>query len=219
VGVKVIPGVELSTGLFDREIHILGYFIDFENENLKKFLIALRYARMTRLVEMISKLNDMGSKITLNTIMHDLSEDISVGRPHVAKALVNEGFVRTRAEAFMKYIGDDKPAYVKKPVPNAKQAIDLISSIGGLSFVAHPGKMVRGEMLDELLRYGLDGIEVIHPSHSSEDVEYFSNVASQNFLLVSGGSDFHGVTDREYGNMGNYIIPSYNIINMRRRLF
>lgn len=119
----------------------------------------------------------------------------------------------------MKYIGDGKPAFVKKPVPNAKEAIQLISSIGGLSFVAHPGKMVRGEMLDELLKYGLDGVEVIHPSHGREDIEYFSSIASDNFLLVSGGSDFHGIYDREYGNMGNYVIPSYNIVNMRRRLF
>lgn len=219
VGVKVIPGVELSTGLFDREVHILGYFIDFKNERLLKFLTALRYARINRLHEMISKLNDLGSKITIESITADLTDDISVGRPHVAKALVNEGFVKTRAEAFMRYIGDNKPAFVKKPVPNAKEAIELISSIGGLSFVAHPGKIVRGELLDELLSYGLDGIEVIHPSHGSEDIEYFSSIASQNFMLVSGGSDFHGIYDREYGNMGNYVIPSYNIVNMRRRLF
>ncbi|MCB0723643.1 MAG: PHP domain-containing protein [Ignavibacteriae bacterium] len=219
VGIKVIPGVELSTGLMDKEVHILGYFIDHKSENLLKFLTSLRYARITRLQHMISKLNDMGSKITIDSITADLSEDISVGRPHVAKALVKEGFVKTRAEAFMKYIGDGKPAFVKKPVPNAKEAIQLISSIGGLSFVAHPGKMVRGEMLDELLKYGLDGVEVIHPSHGREDIEYFSSIASDNFLLVSGGSDFHGIYDREYGNMGNYVIPSYNIVNMRRRLF
>lgn len=219
VGVKVIPGVELSTGLFEREVHILGYFIDYKNEKLLKFLTALRYARINRLHEMISKLNDLGSKITMESITADLSDDISVGRPHVAKALVNEGFVKTRAEAFMKYIGDNKPAFVKKPVPNAKEAIELISSIGGLSFVAHPGKIVRGELLDELLSYGLDGIEIIHPSHGREDIEYFSSIASQNFMLVSGGSDFHGITDREYGNMGNYVLPSYNIVNMRRRLF
>ncbi|MCB0722719.1 MAG: PHP domain-containing protein [Ignavibacteriae bacterium] len=219
VGIKVIPGVELSTGLMDKEVHILGYFIDHKSENLLKFLTSLRYARITRLQHMISKLNDMGSRITIDSITADLSEDISVGRPHVAKALVKEGFVKTRAEAFMKYIGDGKPAFVKKPVPNAKEAIQLISSIGGLSFVAHPGKMVRGEMLDELLKYGLDGVEVIHPSHGREDIEYFSTIASDNFLLVSGGSDFHGIYDREYGNMGNYVIPSYNIVNMRRRLF
>ena len=219
VGIKVIPGVELSTGLMDKEVHILGYFIDHKSENLLKFLTSLRYARITRLQHMISKLNDMGSRITIDSITADLSEDISVGRPHVAKALVKEGFVKTRAEAFMKYIGDGKPAFVKKPVPNAKEAIQLISSIGGLSFVAHPGKMVRGEMLDELLKYGLDGVEVIHPSHGREDIEYFSSIASDNFLLVSGGSDFHGIYDREYGNMGNYVIPSYNIVNMRRRLF
>lgn len=219
VGVKVIPGVELSSTHRDREVHILGYFIDYENEKLLKFLTTLRYARITRLEKMISKLNDLGSKITMEDIMVDLTEDISVGRPHIAKALVREGFVKSTAEAFIKYIGDNKLAYVKKPAPPAAEAIKLISEIGGLSFIAHPGKIVRGEMLDELLKEGLDGIEVIHPSHTSEDVEYFSAIASQNFLLVSGGSDFHGLNQKEYGYFGNYIVPSHYILNMRRRLF
>lgn len=219
VGVKVIPGVELSSTLQDREVHILGYFIDYENKELLKFLTALRYTRVNRLAKMIKKLNELGSSITMEDITEDLSEDISIGRPHIAKALVRERFVRTRMEAFMKYIGDGKPAFVPKPAPPAKDVIKLINKIGGLSFIAHPGRFVRGEMLDELLSYGLDGIEVIHPSHSREDVEYFSNIASQNFLLVSGGSDFHGIYDKEYGAMKNYIVPPHFILNMRRRLF
>ncbi len=219
VGVKVIPGIELSSTLQDREVHILGYFIDHENKELLKFLTALRYTRINRLAKMIIKLNELGSRITMDDITEDLSEDISIGRPHIAKALVLEKFVKTRAEAFMKYIGDGKPAFVQKPAPHAKEVIKLINKIGGLSFIAHPGRIVRGEMLDELLSYGLDGIEVIHPSHSRDDIEYFSNIASQNFLLVSGGSDFHGIYDKEYGAMKNYIIPSHFILNMRRRLF
>ena len=218
VGVNVIPGVELSAFINDIEVHILGYFINHEDPALLKFLTALRYARINRLEKMIQKLNDMGSKIKMEEVVNDLSNDISIGRPHIAAALVKENFAASYGEAFYKYIGDGKPACVQKPVPHVSEVIKLISSIGGLSFIAHPGKTVRDELLSEIIKLGIDGIEVIHPSHSAEDIRYFSSIASEYYLLESGGSDFHGLYKKDFSNLGSYFISPNSIVNMRRRL-
>jgi predicted metal-dependent phosphoesterase TrpH len=218
-GIEVIPGVELSADLNGREIHILGYFIDYKNTALREYLSKIREERLKRIEQMVTRLNNLGSKVTMEDVVKGLSSNISIGRPHIAKALVEQKFVRSYAEAFIKYIGDNKPAFVKKPNPPAREVVELISSIGGLSFLAHPGKIIRDEQLYEVISYGIDGIETIHPSHTKHDEKYFAEVAAQNFLLVSGGSDFHGIFSVDYENFGKYVIPAGSLMNMRRRLF
>lgn len=218
-GVQVIPGVEISADLNGQEIHILGYFIDYKNQKFLDFLSAIRLGRIQRNEQIVQKLNDLGSKIEFNSILEKVSAETSIGRPHIAVELSEEGFVNSYYEAFFKYIGDGKPAYVKKPSPLSKDVIKLISELGGLSFIAHPSKMVRNECLLELIKDGIDGIEVIHPSHSKEDIDYFNTIASENFLLTSGGSDFHGGPKNDHKNFGNFSVTMNEIVNMRRRLF
>lgn len=218
-GVQIIPGVELSADIDGQEIHILGYFIDYKNEKLKDFLVSLRKNRILRNEKIVSKLNDLGSNIKFNSIIGKAGTETSIGRPHIAMELNEEGFVNSYFEAFMKYIGDGKPAYIKKPNPSVKEVLKIISETGGLSFIAHPGKFVRDELLLELIRQGLDGIETIHPSHSKDDIKYFTSIASENFLLTSGGSDFHGGIKNDQKNFGNYYVSLNEVINMKRRLF
>lgn len=217
--VQIIPGVEFSADFNDREIHILGYFIDYNNKRLLEFLNTLRKKRFTRIKQIIEKLNELGCKIDVNFVIEKLNNSISIGRPHIAMKLVKEGFVNSYNEAFAKYLGDDKPAYVRKPNPDAGEIIKLISETGGLSFLAHPGKNLRDEFLLEIIKEGIDGIETIHPSHSEQDMEYFNNVASEYFLLTSGGSDFHGGMKNDQKNFGKYFITNNELINMKRRLF
>lgn len=219
MGIQVIPGVEISADLNGHEIHILGYFIDYKDQKFLEFLSTLREKRIQRNEKIVQKLNDLGSKIEFNSILDKVGSNTSVGRPHIALELNKEGFVNSYYEAFFKYIGDGKPAYVKKSNPLSKDVIRIISELGGLSFIAHPAKIVRNEMLLELIRDGIDGIEVIHPAHSKEDVEFFISVAAEHFLLTSGGSDFHGGIKNDHKNFGNFSISQDEIINMKRRLF
>lgn len=217
--VQVIPGVEISADVNGQEIHILGYFIDHRNKMFGEFLENTRRLRQERNVKIVEKLNSLGSKISFETITENAGEHISVGRPHIAIELNKEGFVNSYYDAFHKYIGDGKPAYVKKPNPTVKEVVNLISEIGGLSFIAHPGKIVRDDVLLKIIEDGIDGIETIHPSHSKDDVEYFTGAAAEHFLLTSGGSDFHGGVKNDGRNFGKFYVSSTEVTNMKRRLF
>ncbi|MEP7146678.1 MAG: PHP domain-containing protein [bacterium] len=219
IGIQVIPGVEISSDLDEQEIHILGYFVDHTNNSFLDFLTASRRLRIIRNEKIVEILNTLGSKIKINSILEKTGADTSIGRPHIAIELNEEGFVSSYYDAFVKYIGDGKPAYVKKPNPKAIDVIKLISDVGGLSFIAHPGKMMRGELLLKLINEGLDGIEVIHPSHSREDVDYYNSMAAEHFLLTSGGSDFHGGVKNDGKNFGKFYVSMTEVINMKRRLF
>lgn len=218
-GIQVIPGVEISADLDDQEVHILGYFIDYKNQKMLEFLSASRELRINRNEKIVRKLNEMGSNINFNDIRVKAGAKTSIGRPHIAMELNEEGFVNSYYDAFIKYIGDGKPAFVKKPNPKSAEVIKIISEMGGLSFIAHPGKLVRDGLLMRLIQEGLDGIEIIHPSHSKEDIEYFSAMAAEHFLLTSGGSDYHGEVKNDGKNFGKFCITQEEIINMKRRLF
>ena len=219
LGIQVIPGVEISADIDDQEVHILGYFMDFRNKKFLDFLSASRKLRLKRNEKIVEKLNTMGSSINFDSIKIKAGVNTSIGRPHIAMELNEEGFVNSYYDAFIKYIGDGKPAFVKKPNPKSSEVINIISESGGLSFIAHPGRLVRDEMLLRLIQEGLDGIEVIHPSHTKEDIEYFSKTAAECFLLTSGGSDFHGRIKNDGKNFGKYFVSMNEVINMKRRLF
>lgn len=218
-GIEVIPGVELSTCVDEKEVHLLAYFIDYTDQKFLDFLAYMKYERLRRVEKIIKKLNESGSKINLNSVINGLGKNVSVGRPHIAKALIKEGFVHSYGEAFQKYIGDNKVAYVKKNNPSYQDTIKLVNQIGGLTFIAHPGKYIRDYLLLDLIEAGLDGIEIYHPSHSPADIKYFTFMTSEHFLLQSGGSDFHGLNKSDFDNFGKYYITLEELKNMKRRLF
>ncbi|HRI86092.1 MAG TPA: PHP domain-containing protein [Ignavibacteria bacterium] len=218
-GIKVIPGVEISADIEEQEIHILGYFLDYKNPALTEFLKKSRQKRLERNAKIVYKLNELGSKINFEDILKKVGTGSSLGRPHIAMELHDEGFVKTYYEAFYKYIGDDKTAFVRKSNPDTKEVIDLISQCKGLSFIAHPGKLIRDDLLMKLIEQGIDGIELVHPSHDKESMSYFNKIISEKFLLSSGGSDFHGGIKNDSGSLGKFVISETEIINMKRRLF
>ena len=218
-GIQVIPGVEVSTDFEGIEVHLLGYFFDYNNTHLKDFLNDIRLMRRKRNELIVSKLNEMGSKISFVSIESKVSSQTTIGRPHIANELNEEGFVNSYYDAFIKYIGDGKPAYVKKTNPDIREAVEQISEAGGLSFIAHPGKALRDDTLIRLINKGIDGLEVIHPSHSDDDIEYFTGIAADYFLLICGGSDFHGGSKNDGKNFGKYSVTPVEVANMKRRLF
>ncbi len=211
--IAIIPGLELSTEFKDREIHILGYFINIYNKGLKQLLDDTREGRVNRAKEIIAKLNSLGINIYYEEVME---EGISIGRPHIAKTLVSKGYANSTKEAFQQYLIKGKPAYVTRYKVNYKDALKLIINSNGVPILAHPGEIYKGIYNEELIRefkvYGLKGIEVFHPSHSLKQTNDYYNLAKKYSLLITGGSDCHGSLSETEAIIGTYGIDE-NLTN------
>jgi 3',5'-nucleoside bisphosphate phosphatase len=217
-GIEVIPGVELSVAMNDKDIHLLAYLFDYTNQKLLDYLAFFRYERLKRAERIVQKLNNINIPLKLDAVL-DQAGIGSVGRPHIASALLEEGLTDTYHEAFMKYIGVGAPAYEKKYQLSPQETIELISQAGGLTFLAHPGKYTTDVELSSLIKSGLDGIEVVHPSHNEARQEFYRGVIHQYFLLECGGSDFHGGKKNDDDTLGAYTVPLNIVEDMRSRLF
>jgi len=204
-GVKVIPGVELTAEHEGIEVHILGYFIDYKDKSLKESLVDVGRSRERRIYDMIDKLKEAGISISPEAVFK-LSKEGSIGRPHLAKALVNEGFVESVNEAFGKYLGDKAPCYVSKFNLTPEQAIKIIRKAKGVAVYAHPKVVKKDELIPGFIKAGLRGIEAYHSDHSSKDAKYYEELARKNGLIVTGGSDFHGAIKKEV-SIGKFNIP------------
>jgi predicted metal-dependent phosphoesterase TrpH len=215
-GIEVIPGLEISSDIKDREVHILGYFFDPNNYELGEYLKFFRAERVKRAGRITDKLKELGFEIELEDIM-EVAKNSAVGRPHIAKAMVKKGLVSNYFEAFSKYIGNGGPAYERKVHVSPRSAFKIISDAGGLSFIAHPGNLPDVIMV-ELIEAGLDGIEVIHPSHLPHQIKHYRGIVNEYFLLESGGSDFHGGDRNDYSNLGKYTIGISKVEAMRKQL-
>lgn len=215
-GIEVIPGLELSTDIEDKEIHLLAYFIDYENDELIKYLKFFREERLYRAKRIIQKLRNLGLNITIDDVL-DRAKKSAIGRPHIAYTLVDLGLVSNYTEAFEKYIGYNGPAYEKKIHISPHSALKLINEVRGLSFIAHPGFM-KDTILLSIIKAGIDGIEVYHPSHNENQVKFYKGIVNQYCLLEVGGSDFHGGKKNDDDNLGKYFISQNHIDAMRKML-
>jgi predicted metal-dependent phosphoesterase TrpH len=208
LGVRVICGCEFSTRAPWGELHLLGYFLDPAHEGLQSFLVETRAARRRRGEQMVSKLQALGIEIDLA----DLEEQVgagAVGRPHVARALVERGASADINEAFERYLGRGRIAYVEKPLPSLVRVTELVHEVGGLAVAAHLGDHGTEGQIREFKVQGLDGVEVRHPSHSPATEARLTRIAEKLGLGMSGGSDWHG--DSEFGDshapLGGLAIP------------
>jgi 3',5'-nucleoside bisphosphate phosphatase len=216
-GINLISGIELNATLNGREIHILGYFIDTANSELLQTTAYLREQRLERGKRIVRKLNQLNIPVTMESVLSFAGAG-SVGRPHIAEAVFNGGYVNSYLEVFEKYLGDGAPAYEEKVESAPEALVKLISKAGGLSILAHPGKNTYESDLLSLVQAGIDGIEVIHPSHSQELVQYYRAIVNQYCLLETGGSDFHGGSRADDYNFGQIYIHGDIVDQMRRRL-
>lgn len=201
-GIEVIPGVEISTDVEDKEVHLLGYFLDINNAELNKYLSFFRDERYHRAVRMVKKLNALDLDISIDDVL-EVTNGSAIGRPHVAIAMMRKGIVNDYYEAFQKYLRDGAPAYERKIHVSPQSALKIINDAGGLSFIAHPGHL-KESILMTLINSGIDGIEVIHPSHNSYQRKFYRGIVNQYCLLESGGSDFHGGEKGDDNNLGRY---------------
>lgn len=216
-GLVFVPGIELSVTEDGEEIHLLAYGIDPVCPALQEHLRAFRQARRERAWAMVDRLRDHGLVLNDDALAAEIESTHAVGRPHVAAALVRSGHVETPSEAFDRYIGRDGPGYVAKPSVPAAEAIDLIHRAGGVSVLAHPGHWTSGRRIRRLVDKGLDGIEVTHPSHDPSLRRYYTRLAEGYDLLVTGGSDYHGRTDRNEA-LGTLGLPQAQWERCRARL-
>jgi hypothetical protein len=188
---EVLPGIELSTEHNDREVHILGYLIDYKNKTFLDKLEYLRNNRIERVYKIIGKLKNLGIDLDPKSVFN-LSGSGTVGRLHIARALVQDGLAGSISEVFQKYIGDNGPAYVLGFRFSSGEAIKFIKDAGGVPVLAHPYSLNNDELIFEFIKLGLMGLEVYYPEHSQGEVNFYLDLAKKNNLLVTGGSDCHG---------------------------
>ncbi|WP_127531514.1 PHP domain-containing protein [Paenibacillus kobensis] len=199
LGIEVVPGVELSTVMNGRDVHILGYWCNAADQQWQQRLQSQQGFRGKRNVMMIEKLQQLGIDVTLDEVITiarksgkqaDSAEQI--GRPHLAEALVVRGVVSNTREAFDRYLGENGLAYCNPPRPLPFDAVDWIRAAGGVSVIAHPGLYGDDDMVEEIVRHGAQGIEAFHSDHDADQELKYAAMAEKHGLLVTGGSDFHG---------------------------
>lgn len=200
--VEVIPGIEFSSEHMDEEIHILGYYIDYKQQWLKEKLDGMYQSRYVRAIKMIDKLKELGMEITLEQV-EAIAEGGTIGRPHIARAMQENGYIASVKDAFKQYIGKGGPAYVERYRISCQEAIDIIKKLGGVPVLAHPGLINNKSCIDDILDMGIEGVEVYHTKHDDETVRNTLRLIATRKLLITGGSDCHGIFLNNEPILGN----------------
>ena len=219
LGVRVIPGIEISALGKQGETHVLGYGVEPEDEPTRATLLALRATRESRARRILANLLRLGIAIDFNQIKA-IAGDGMIGRPHIARAMLNRGAVSTTQEAFDVYLAEGKPAYAPNDALDPFQAIDLIHRARGVAVLAHPA-FTHGDveaLLASMIRHGLDGIEAHYPQHTPEQTKRYAEIAREHGLLVTGGSDFHGLTPGAQFEFGETGLPAGTIEALDARI-
>ncbi|MFC1950053.1 PHP domain-containing protein [Chloroflexota bacterium] len=204
---KVIPCTEISTDIPKGEIHILGYFIDYTDHKLKAALGKMRHSRQERAYGMVTKLGKLGIHIEWQRVQ-EIAGSGSIGRPHVAQAMLEKGYITSLGEAFTKYIGRDGPAYVEREKMTPQQVVELILRANGLPVLAHPLTINDPEtMVTKLKEAGLVGIEAYYNSYTTEEINMLVSLANKYNLITTGGSDYHGLDINTGAMIGDVDVP------------
>jgi 3',5'-nucleoside bisphosphate phosphatase len=202
--VHVIPALELSTHHDSGELHMLGYFVDPFNDSLVRFSERASTRRQERMRDMIQLLEGVGVRVAYDDVLAAAGPRTdSIGRPHLARAMVQRGYVTTVADAFDRFIGDDGPAFVPTRLINPAEAIELIHGGGGVAVWAHPRPDLLEPELPRLVGWGLDGVECYRPRVSNSESERIARAAAKHNLFVTGGSDWHG---EWHGPLGDWAV-------------
>jgi hypothetical protein len=216
-GVEFVPATELTSEQTGHELHMLGYFLDAQNPKLLTDLARFQEVRRQRIFEMVARLNRLNIPLQAEAVFQ-LANCHSPGRPHVARALVQAGLCGSLDEAFERYLKKGKPAWVPKFRISAAQAIALIHDAGGLAVLAHPGLNHADELIPGLAEAGMDGLECFHTKHSTVLTQRYLEMADHCKLLVTGGSDCHGMSKGK-PLIGTIKIPYECVERLRERVF
>lgn len=209
----LIPGIEFGCEYEGKEVHLLGYFIDYNHNELKVITNKLKKSRVERGDKMVKKLVNLGFDLDIEDV-RKFSRDDYIGRPHIARALIEKNYVKNIDEAFEKYLKRGAPAYVERFQLSIVESIQLIQKINGISILAHPGLISDRRIIEYVISLGIDGIECFHSKHSDEDTIELLKIAKSNNLLITGGSDYHGDVDI----LGDYYMDFSSSSNLKWRL-
>ena len=220
LGIEFIPGIEFSCIYEEKDVHILGYFLDYKNEKLSEELEKLKKSREEGNREIIRKLNLYKVRITEEDILQEAKGNI-VSKAHIANVMMAKGYSYTRGSAFKEYLGSTGVAYVKRKDFPPEKGIELVKMAGGIAILAHPKLISTNEnfiekLIIDLKNKGLDGIEVEYGSFTKEDMIKYSKLAKELNLLITGGSDFHGL-NREGVDLGDGGINTENYLKLKNK--
>jgi predicted metal-dependent phosphoesterase TrpH len=206
-GLTFIPGVEISTDVPDGEVHVLGYFIDYESKELAEALKRFRESRQGRARGMVDKLHRLGVDIDWRRVQ-EIAGEGTIGRPHIARAMLEKGYIGSFTEAFEKYIGHGGPAYVERDKMTPEEAVALVLRSGGLPVLAHPFTVPEPERMTAGLKAtGLVGIEAYYKDNTREQTGTLIGLADKYGLIATGGSDYHGIDDSREVGLGGVEVP------------
>ena len=207
----LIPGIELSTDVPKGEVHVLGYCMDYNDMGFQATLSRFREARKVRARKMVEKLGAMDLRIEWERVLDQAGEG-SIGRPHIAQVLVDEGYISSVQEAFSKYLGRNGPAYVEREKTTPVEAVELITSVNGLPVLAHPGDVADIEiLLEEMKESGLVGMEVYYDHYPQDTMQRLAEVAKRFDLIPCGGSDYHGEGLAARTDLGSVDVPMESV--------
>jgi predicted metal-dependent phosphoesterase TrpH len=196
-GLKVIPCVEISTDIPQGEVHLLGYFVDYTDDEFKAALDRFKNSRLGRGQKMVAKLEDLGIHIDWQRVQ-EIAGSSSIGRPHIAQAMLEKGYISSIKQAFTEYLGHGRPAYVEREKMTPAEAVALVVKAKGLPVLAHPLTIPDPEaMTMELKKAGLVGIEAYYNGYTTEEVNRLVRLANKHGLIATGGSDYHGLEPTE----------------------
>ena len=209
-GLELIPGLEMSAAVKSVDVHLLGFFVDVRCAPFQQLLAEQRARRVKRIEEMVTRVQRLGMAITQEEV-REIAGKGAMGRPHVAMALVRRGYVAKFEEAFDRYLGDGKPAYVEGSSLTPKTVIDAIRQANGVPVLAHPIYLRNDALIDAMCADGLAGLEVYHSSHKVQEVKRYERIAKRLGLLKSGGTDYHG-SAKEGAPIGAVTVP-YELVD------
>ena len=206
-GLHIVPGVEFSANNPDHDIHIVGYNIDIYNGTLQDKLNDIIEARWVRFSDIMKKLQDNGFQVREADVLKIAGTSRSIGRSHIARALIRNGCFKTVREAFDNMLQKGKPAYVPRYLLEVDEIVNLIHKSGGTAVLAHP-KLIGDDTLveDICTNAGIDALEVFYPLHDSDETNRYIKIAQEHNLLITGGSDFHGTNSRYVNDLGDFTI-------------
>ena len=209
-GVVIVPGVEFSAELDGSSVHVLGYWVDPDDVPLQDEMDRLRNERERRAEEIVQKFHGLGVPVRIERV-RELAGDAPIGRPHIARAVLETEVVETMQEVFDTYLADDGPAYVPKYAVSPVRAVELLVAAGGVAVLAHPGLFgarnqdepgLSASAVEAMVAAGLAGIEADHPDHTPENRERYRDLARAHGLVVTAGSDYHGgARDKQLGEV------------------
>ena len=206
LGVRVVAGCEFSVSSDWGEMHLLAYFLPIDHPELGAFLQLQRARRAARGIKMVERLNGVGVDVTEDEVLSEAA-GATLGRPHVARALVRRGTVEDVREAFRKYLGRSRPAFVPKQLPTLAEVVSFVRRLGGVSCAAHLGSQANKRAVKILKSYGVDALEILHPAHDDATVKRLDSWARTFGLLRTGGSDWHGDSTARPA-LGSLDVPS-----------